>query len=502
MAVRVTRWATPLPEPVPQPMLLALHLSATGSTWEAPALNSSSSVLALGLLAPSLLRRVAQRLRAPRGARRPRASLTVCGARGGSDGAVQRVSGVERWLPDLSKFSSEMLRTYVGVGICMGSFLAPWHILPVFLDIKIAADPTLPGLTEQTLPLTMTAMFLGWLVGSVALHRVMEIFNKEQILVGGVSGLLAVALATVIVPDLTGGDVVLFTLLRFIYGILMNIVAVQCVHVQETMPEGRGNQALVGTSVIYSVIAIFLAGACSLDTDWRIEALVWYAVPLICGLLIAFPNWPQILQSIPISATKTVEPAVQHEVKAVDVEPEDQRHTIALAISFLACGCGFYGLSYSAGQLSPNPYESTILLSAADILGYFIALSADVFGRNKVQGSCFALAAACLMVCSLGEPGSPLVLGSAMLGRLCLDVCFTTIYVAVAAIFSESAQKFALPACEIAARLGGVLAPFSGTLPAAVSCPIFAAGCAAAACTTMTLPELGRHKRLSATTSA
>lgn len=26
---------------------------------------------------------------------------------------------------------------------------------------------------------------------------------------------------------------------------------------------------------------------------------------------------------------------------------EDQRHTIALAISFLACGCGFYGLSLS-----------------------------------------------------------------------------------------------------------------------------------------------------------
>ena len=356
----------------------------------------------------------------------------------------------------------------------------------------------MPGLTGQTLPVTTTAMFLGWLLGSLGLGRAIESFNKEQILVGGASGLVLVALATVILPDLTAGNLMLFTSLRFIYGVLMNIVAVQCVHVQETMPEGRKNQA-VSASIANSVVAICLAGASSLDTDWRIEALVWYAIPLICSLQIAFPHWPQVLQSIPISFSKKLEqPASEVKNQEMDLmDPEDQRHTIALAISFLACGSGFFGSSYSAGQLSPNPYESTMLLSAADILGDIMALSADVWGRNKVQGCCFALAAACLMVCSVGEPGSFVVLAFAMLGRLCLDVCFTTIRVAVAAIFSESAQTTMLPVCEFATRLGGVLAPFSGTLPTSVLCPIFAMGCAAAACTTMTLPELGRHKRLS-----
>ena len=41
---------------------------------------------------------------------------------------------------------------------------------------------------------------------------------------------------------------------------------------------------------------------------------------------------------------------------------------------------------YSAGQLSPNVFESTILLAVADIFGYIVALSADVLGRNKAMG--------------------------------------------------------------------------------------------------------------------
>ena len=78
-------------------------------------------------------------------------------------------------------------------------------------------------------------------------------------------------------------------------------------------------------------------------------------------------------------------------------------------------------MSYSAGQLSPDPHESTMLLACAD-MGYIAALSTDVLGRNTAQGFGFAGAAVCLMTCSLGEPGTLMVLGSAMLGRVCLNV--------------------------------------------------------------------------------
>ena len=55
-----------------------------------------------------------------------------------------------------------------------------------------------------------------------------------------------------------------------------------------------------------------------------------------------------------------------------------------------------------------------------------------------------------LFLCSNGKPGSLSVILPAMVGRLCLDICFTTIYVGLVENFSESAQMTVLPACNLA----------------------------------------------------
>ena len=127
-------------------------------------------------------------------------------------------------------------------------------------------------------------------------------------------------------------------------------------------------------------------------------------------------------------------------------------------MGFLACDCGFYGLTYSAGKLCQDPYLSTMLLCGADIFGYLLALGADKYGRNNTQTCAFLLAGICLFYCSTGEEGSFFVLTAAVVGRLCLDVCFTTVYLGLAEIFSGS--KVALATCETAARFGAIIAPF------------------------------------------
>jgi hypothetical protein len=63
------------------------------------------------------------------------------------------------------------------------------------------------------------------------------------------------------------------------------------------------------------------------------------------------------------------------------------------------------------------------------------------------------------MLCSTGEPGTPFVLSFAVVGRLCLDVCITTIYVALAQIFAGRASKVAFTTCETTARVDGIIAP-------------------------------------------
>lgn len=86
-------------------------------------------------------------------------------------------------------------------------------------------------------------------------------------------------------------------------------------------------------------------------------------------------------------------------------------------------------------------------------------------------------------------PGSTLVMSFAVIGRLCLDVSFCTILVAMADTFPESAHERVLPTFAIATRVGSLIAPFLGTLPAAISCSIFSMLCFAATGATMMLPE-------------
>ena len=120
---------------------------------------------------------------------------------------------------------------------------------------------------------------------------------------------------------------------------------------------------------------------------------------------------------------------------------------LKLALCFLACGLGSYGLSYSAGQLSPNLYTNSVLLNAADILGYLVLLGADTLGRKTFQTASYLLAGLALLLCGLLQPGSGQIVACAMAGRICLNVSFGLVYVALAEIFPESSQKMVLPLC-------------------------------------------------------
>lgn len=387
---------------------------------------------------------------------------------------------------------AQAVRSFVGVGILIGGVALPtWHIMPFFLNLKIAADPALPQLTTETLPIATTAIFIGWLISAVCLERAMEVFNKQQLIVIHVFGLCLVAVASVLLPYLTAGNFILFTLVRFAQGLFMNITALQCMYVQDNMPQGQGNQALVVASIAYSVAAIFMVGSFKWLTfamDWRLETLLW-CVPALVGLKVAFPNCSMIIRSLPATFRKMSYNEGFPEVEKHETMPLGTwRNLIAMAISFMACGCGFFDLTYSAGQLSSDACMSCMLLHGADIIGYTFALSADKYGRNTVQAGSFFLAAGCLLLCSVGTPGGALVLSSAIIGRLCVDVCFTTVYVGLAEIFTGSSQKIARTVCETTARLGAVLAPFSGTWPPSISCPIFASLCLAAGCASLTLP--------------
>eukprot|EP00913_Durusdinium_trenchii_P007824 g7343.t1 len=88
-----------------------------------------------------------------------------------------------------------------------------------------------------------------------------------------------------------------------------NFTALQSIYVQERMPPGRKNQALVANNIFYCLTAIAMAASCrdlTQHMDWRIEVLLWCCLPPTLGVLVAWPQWWNILTSLPAAARRAL----------------------------------------------------------------------------------------------------------------------------------------------------------------------------------------------------
>lgn len=429
------------------------------------------------------------------------------------------------------------------VGLMFNSWGFAFMLLPVFTDLKLAADPSLPTLTTESLALTSTALYFGWLVGSAAVGSVMDAYGRRRTVLGGALGLGLGSLALVAAPSVAawagGGLLLLMGAARFLVGISSNALSVALVLLQESIPAAWRSRAVAALNTAYSLLAAAMAVACGTATrglDWRAEVLLWCLPPVLVAILAGLPL---VQESLPYLAGRrraeeaaevvtriarwngdeslacpaTVAAAAGTEVGAAApnggdagkaaaggaggfselLRPPLLGRLLALAGCFVACGLGFYGLSYSAGGLSDDVYANSAYLSLADILGYGLSVGADAFGKRLVQGAAFSLAGACLLLCgalaAMGG-GGPGLLACAVVGRVCLNVCFCTVYVYAVELFPVACRGAAFSACQLAARLGGVFAPLCGTLAASVSCPVFGLFCVAAAAATFGMPEI------------
>jgi len=383
-------------------------------------------------------------------------------------------------------------RIIMGVGVFFGSFQAPWQALPVLIDRKIAADGGLP-LTENQLTVSQTAIFVGWLLGSILLHPLMQRLNMKQLLVLLGATMLLLSVGTITLPYIQVVSLTMLCLVRLVHGMCLNIQGLQYVYMQNCFP-GYGSQLCSLVNALYSVVAVLMAvlcGSLTLHTDWRLEAFLWFGLPILLGLFVAFPDLWSLLASLPsaFTATSRSDQTGLEKAHHAALPPELRKDLVNLSICFWATVYAYYGLSYSADSLCSNAYLSSMLISGSDILACLFASRASQMGRNRAQFGSFLLGGICLIACAVGTLDSIFVMTMAIIARMCLSVVFVTIYVALADIFPEWCQKIALPTCEIFARVGGCLSPSCGTLPVHLSCPLFGLACLAAARATLKLPE-------------
>ena len=113
--------------------------------------------------------------------------------------------------------------------------------------------------------------------------------------------MLVVSVAEITLPNLTALSMTLLSGVRLIHGMCLNIQGVQYIYMQNCFP-GYGSQLCSMVNTLYALMAMIMAMSCgslTLYMDWRLESLLWYALPILLGLLVAFPDLGAVVASLP-----------------------------------------------------------------------------------------------------------------------------------------------------------------------------------------------------------
>ncbi|GBP53925.1 Organic cation transporter protein [Eumeta japonica] len=121
----------------------------------------------------------------------------------------------------------------------------------------------------------------------------------------------------------------------------------------------------------------------------------------------------------------------------------------------------YYGLSINSVSLAGDAYWNYALTSLVEIPGYLLGLiTLDRFGRKR------SIMVA-LWVCAVSLVALPFVIDAAewagtaltMLGKLCISMTFSSIYIYTSELFPTNARHSLLGACSMVGRIGSILAP-------------------------------------------
>ena len=165
------------------------------------------------------------------------------------------------------------------------------------------------------------------------------------------------------------------------------------------------------------------------------------------------------------------------------------RQLLALSFTWFAVTVAYYGLAFQAGSLPGSVYVTASVMSLADIPGnglYFLLVERQTVGcgQRQVQSSLFFIGAVVLLAIGViggganletgdgvdgtapsdGAGGSVLVTGAAVFGKVMMAAAFNGVYVFVVDIFPVEVKGEAMGVCNVAARVGGMLAPLVAEL--------------------------------------
>lgn len=353
--------------------------------------------------------------------------------------------------------------------------------LVIFTRPKIAADPH--GFSEETVSAGTSLMYLGWALSSLLVMPLSDKVGRKPILYFmNIVGLVSVA------GSLTVNRAWMYLIALFGTGFFPSASILGFALCQELIPEGLRTMNNGVLNVCFSLVAIVLAVTATYMTvawSWRFETACWYFPHLfltVCGpfVLEESPAFRKdaARQGIELSSGVSRQPQERTADRSVEAPAsvagsETGKSAVARLTGkglrgtmLTTCFCwsatvvGYYGLSYSAGNLSDDVCLNTVLLLVVDVFSYIVAAAiVTALGGKSVQWLCFLAAGLILGALSFVPEGSPWVLVGVLCGRCCINLDFFTVFTLLMEHFPTECCSTAFGWANFTSRVAGMTAP-------------------------------------------
>ncbi|XP_063534524.1 organic cation transporter protein-like isoform X1 [Cydia strobilella] len=121
----------------------------------------------------------------------------------------------------------------------------------------------------------------------------------------------------------------------------------------------------------------------------------------------------------------------------------------------------YYGLSINSVSLAGNQYVNFMLTSLVEIPGYALSvLTLDRFGRKSSIMTAFFVCGSALIALPFVPPHISWIRTClTMLGKLCISMAFSSIYIYTSELFPTEARHSMLGSCSMIGRIGSIVAP-------------------------------------------
>jgi len=332
---------------------------------------------------------------------------------------------------------------------------------------------------------TMSALMLGFLLGSLGLGWLSDRIGRKRNLMVTLAGLLATNLVSAATPHYS-----VYLVSRFLIGIFLagNILSAVTLLNELVGPSYRGLYCLALMASFSLGIVLLSLLASRWQHSWRgltfIVSILGLPLLLLQRSLVESPRWllaqgrPEEAEAVLLTiargngvtakldialqrpaATASCAPAAAESVSALVTQPRLLPVSLILGYCWFVVGGCYYGLTLAAGSMGTSVYTGTALSGLVELPAVLLIYPA-IESRGRRTGVIAFLALAgtfCLGIKIMPESMTTLL---ALCGKLCIAAAFNVVYIISSEIFATTIRNSALGLASALARVGAIMAPF------------------------------------------